>query len=54
MGLLKVCGPDMVKNPHTGRCVSKTGKLGKQFIKHVRFELPKPKSPIKIFPFKKR
>ena len=54
MGLLKECPPETVKNPLTGRCVSKTGKTGKQLIKHVTFQAQKPKSPRKIFPTKKR
>lgn len=54
MGLLKECPPGTVKNAATGRCVSKTGKTGKALIKNVTFEKPKPKSPIKIFPSKKR
>lgn len=54
MGLLKECPPGTVKNPLTGRCVSKTGKLGKSLIKNVTFQTQKPKSPRKIFPSKQR
>ena len=54
MGLLKECPPGTVKNPLTGRCVSKDGKLGKQLIKQVTFKPQKPKSPKKIFPAKKK
>ena len=54
MGLLKECPPGMVKNHVTGRCVSKTGKLGKSLVKNVTFQVQKPKSPRKIFPAKKR
>ena len=54
MGLLKECPPGTVNNPLTGRCVSKTGNIGKKLIKKVTFAVQKPKSPRKIFPFKKR
>ena len=54
MGLIKQCPPGTVKNTTTGRCVSKTGKTGKALIKNVTFQQPKPKSPRKIFPAKKR
>jgi len=47
---LKKCQPGKIMNPETGRCVDKTGVIGKNFVKSVVFNLPRPKSPRKIFP----
>lgn len=47
---LKQCPPGKIMNPETNRCVSKTGATGKKLLKHVTFNLPRPKSPRKIFP----
>ena len=47
---LKKCPPGKIMNPDTGRCVDKTGQTGKKLVKNVSFNLPKPKSPRKIYP----
>ena len=46
---LKQCPPGTILNTSTGRCVDKTGAIGKKLLKHVSFNLPRPKSPRKIF-----
>lgn len=47
---LKKCPPGKIMNPDTGRCVDKTGQTGKKLVKNVSFNLPRPKSPRKIYP----
>ena len=47
---LKQCPPGKIMNPATGRCVDKTGSTGKKLVKSVVFDLPRPRSPRKIFP----
>jgi len=47
---LKQCPPGKIMNSNTGRCVDKNGPSGKKLIKNVSFDLPRPKSPRKIYP----
>ena len=47
---LKQCPQGKIMNPATGRCVDKTGPIGKKLVKNVTFTKEKPKSPRKIFP----
>ena len=30
------CPPDKIINPKTGRCVKKTGKIGKEILRRIR------------------
>lgn len=47
---LKQCPPGKIMNPTTGRCVEKTGSIGKKLVKSVVFNIPRPRSPRKIYP----
>jgi len=47
---LKQCPPGKIMNQTTGRCVDKFGPTGQKLIKNVSFNLPRPKSPRKIYP----
>ena len=47
---LKQCPPGKIMNPETGRCVDKKGSTGKKLVKSVSFNLPRSKSPRKIYP----
>ena len=40
--MTKPCTPSQIRNPSTGRCVSKTGAIGKKLL-----DIKKPKTPKK-------
>ena len=44
----KECPPNKILNPKTGRCVNKTGKIGKQIIKNLKTKPSKNCPPEKI------
>ena len=38
----KECPPDKIRNPVTGRCVNKNGKIGRNIIQRLKLSNPKP------------
>ena len=45
--MTKPCPQDKVRNPATGRCVSKTGAIGKRILGSKTPQSPKPNTPAK-------
>ena len=43
----KPCPPDKIRNPATGRCVSKSGPTGKRILGSTKHQKPKPSKPSK-------